>query len=538
MPLSIQGSWSVQVVLKNAALDQRFIITGAITGNGIYSGELGVGPIQVTGNNWMINVQADGIANGLPGTWIDSELRKTNTQVIGNNYVFEVESEDYIQDYNWTDLVLRFTQPIPPPPPVIETPPVIIVDVAPPTVIPSVPVPIPVPAPEPVPLSMGKVFTLIEDGDKLPKQRITSTHGIWLDATGSVIGNMVTYFTCSVEISSSYRRTIFQTPCQSHCDPEPHFSIAYGHDDGSGSRDLGGYDWASPTNAIYGQYRSICLNPKIQRFTLGNKEIQHFYAINVHRDRFGDRFDEGNFEINLHHLSGSQFLAGNGNRNAHTGSNVKLGSQTVLRLIDDSKLDLETLTSNAYSTFYRDISGSKVHITTQAGEVFFVVSGTLETGVYNPTQPHVYGLCYPRLGTVLLDADLLDLSASFLSVTGSDVAGDNSMKLFTAMSGAAMLTDSSGDYLGFQARKVKYSYQEGYFIRIKNQDYNFTNNPSYITGSEGDIITDFYDNPQVYVTQIGLYNPQHELLAVAKVNKPIYKNFVNEGLFTINLVYE
>jgi len=538
MPLSIQGTWSVQVVLKNAALDQRFIITGATSGNGIYLGQPGVGPFTVTGQNWMINVQADGEANGQPGTWINSELRKTPTQVISNNYVFEVESEDYIQDYNWTDLVLRFTQPIPPtPPPVIPPPPTPTPQPTPsPIPIPE-PVPVPQPPKPPVTLAPGKVFTLIKDEDKLPRQRIVTTHGIWIDATGSMIGNMITYHTCSTELSSSYRRTIYQTPCDSHCQPEPHFTIAYGNDAGSGSRDLGGYDWLTPSNAIYGQYRSLCLDSGVRRFTIGTKEINHFYAINIHRDKFGDRFDEGNFELNLHHLSGSQFLAGNGNRNAHTGSNVRLGSTTVLRLVDDSKLDLGTLSQAAYSGFYRDISGSLVHMTTQAGEVNYVVSGTLEDGVYNPTQPHVYGLMYPRLGTIIIDADMLDLSASFLTVTGSDVAGDNAMKMFTAMSGAALRTDLSGDYLGFQARKVKYTYQEGYFIRVKNQDYNFSNNPSYVTGSEGDIVTDFYDNPQVYITQIGLYNPNHELLAVAKVSKPIYKNYVNEALFTVNLIY-
>jgi hypothetical protein len=142
------------------------------------------------------------------------------------------------------------------------------------------------------------------------------------------------------------------------------------------------------------------------------------------------------------------------------------------------------------------------------------------------------------LGVVLLDADLLDLSASFLTVTGSDVAGDNSMKLFTAISGAALYTDASGDVLGFQLRKVKYSYVEQYFIRVKNVDYNFTNNPTYVTGSEGDIVSDFYNNPIVYITSIGLYNDNHDLLAVGKVSVPIYKSFTDEALFTVSVNYE
>lgn len=542
MPISIQGSWSVQVIRKDAELQQRFIIAGASIGNGVYSGELGVGPIQVVGQNWTINIQANGDAIGV-NDWINSELRKTNTQVIGNKYVFEVESEDYIQDYNWTDLVLRFTQSIPPTPPKV-TPPSIPNN---PTPIPSIPIPpqptIPTKPEPPINMSAGRVFTLLTDDDKLPKQEIKNTYGIWLDYTGSVTGNLLTFFTCSSD-TGSYKKSVYNSQCFT-CSSVPHFDITYGHDGGSGSRDLGGYDWLTPSNAVYGQYRSLCLNPGERRFKIGSNEIFHFYAINVHRDRMGDRLDEGNIEINIAQLSGSAFLAGGGSRNTHTGSNVKLaGTGKILRLIDDTKLDLSTLSATAYSTFYRDVSSSMCHLSTSAGKVFYIVSGSLEEGIFsgsassgNTNQPHVYGLSFPQQGIIILDAELLDSSASFLTTTGSDVAGDNSVKLFTAMSGAALQTDLSGDYLGFQARKLKYEYVEQYFIRIKNQEYNFTNNSTYVTGSEGDIIGDFYNNPQVYFSTIGLYNPNHELLAVAKLSTPIFKSYTEESLIEILLKY-
>lgn len=545
MSISIQGTWNVQVIRKDAALDQRFIISGATAGNGVYPGQVGTS-VQVSGQNWLINMQADGEANGQSGVWINSELRKTTTQIIGNNYVFEVESEDYIQDYNWTDLVLRFTQPIPPPPQIPTPPPVIPNN---PPSIPTNPIPPQQPPSEPFipeppkPMSAGRVFTLLTDDDKLPKQEIKNTYGIWLDYTGSATGNLVTFFTCSSD-TGSYKKSVYNSQCFT-CSSVPHFDIAYGHDGGSGSRDLGGFDWLTPSNAVYGQYRSLCLDPIQRRFKIGDREIFHFYAINVHRERMGDRLDEGNIEINLAELSGSAFLTGGGSRNTHTGSNVKLaGTGKVLRLIDDTKLDLTTLTTNAYSTFYRDISGSMCHLSTSAGKVFYIVSGSLEDGIFSGSastgstnQPHVYGLSFPQQGIIILDAELLDQSASFLTTTGSDVAGDNAMKLFTAMSGAALQTDLSGDYLGFQARKLKYEYVEQYFIRVKNQEYNFTNNPTYVTGSEGDIITDFYDKPQVYLTQVGLYNNQKELLAVAKLSSPIYKSYTEEALLEVILRY-
>lgn len=538
MPLSFQGTWTITVKIKNpAALPQRFTISNANTGNGTYSGFVGASPVTVSGTNWNINIQANETYEQ-DGQWLNSSMRVTpSIQLLNGQIRFDIESEDLIQDNSWNDLVLTLTSPVPQTQPLAPTPaPIPIPTPQPLPPIISIPVP-PTIAPPPVELGVGKIYTQIGDSDRLPKQTIKTTYGIWLDYTGSMTGNLTTFFTCSSD-TGSYKKSVYQSQCYT-CSSALQFDIAYGHDGGSGSRDLGGNDWYTPTNAVYGQYRSLCLPAGQQRFRLGNKEIHHFYAVNVKRERMGDQLDEGHLELNLAELSGSLFQVGNSNRNAHTGSNVKLsGTGKVLRLIDDSRLNLDTLTSAAYSGFYQPISSSKSFQFTEAGETYYMVSGSLEDGVYSVTQPQVFGLMYPRLGVVLLDADLLDLSASFLTVTGSDVNGDNSVKLFTAISGAALYTDASGDILGFQARKIKYSYVEQFFIRVKNGEYNFTNNPTYVTGSEGQIITDFYGSPAVFITSIGLYNDNHDLLAVGKVSKPIYKTFTDEALFTVTINYE
>lgn len=535
MPLSFQGTWTIAVKVKNpASLPQRFTISGAQTGNGTYNGFVGAAPVTVSGTNWSLNIQANESYEET-GLWINSSMRVTpQVQLLSGQVRFDVESEDLIQDNSWNDLVLTLTSPVPQTPatPVVPVVPTVVV---PPTVV--IPPVVVVPPPPPVEMGVGKVYTRIEDGDRLPKQTIVTTHGMWLDITGSVTGNLLTFFTCSSD-TGSFKKSVYNSQCYT-CSSALQFDITYGHDGGSGSRDLGGTDWYSPSNAVYGQYRSICLPSNQRRFKIGTREIFHFYAINVRRDRMGDRLDEGNIELNIAELSGSKFLQGNSNRNAHTGSNVKLsGTGRILRLIDDSKLNLDALSSDAYSGFYQTVSASKSFMFTDAGETYYMVSGSLEDGVYNATQPQVFGLMYPRLGVMLLDAELLDLSASFLTVTGSDVFGDNSMKMFTAISGAALYTDASGDYLGLQARKYKYSYREQYFIRVKNGDYNFTNNPTYVTGSDGDIVSNFYNNPVVYMTAIGLYNENHELLAVGKLSRPVYKSFVDEALFTVSVNYE
>jgi hypothetical protein len=172
----------------------------------------------------------------------------------------------------------------------------------------------------------------------------------------------------------------------------------------------------------------------------------------------------------------------------------------------------------------------------ESGEVYNIVSGTIEDGVYNASAPHYYGQLYRRLGIIVLDGAKLDQSASFLTVTGSEIPGDNAWKLFTAISGAALYTDASGDRLGFAGRSAEKVKSTHFFVRVKNQEYNFSNNPTFVTGSEGDLYEPtFIGDPRTYVTTVGLYNPDKELLAVAKTSKPIQKSFTKELLLKIRL---
>jgi hypothetical protein len=74
------------------------------------------------------------------------------------------------------------------------------------------------------------------------------------------------------------------------------------------------------------------------------------------------------------------------------------------------------------------------------------------------------------------------------------------------------------------------------FIRARNNQYNYSMNPSFISGNSGKIIhQDWYDNPQTYITTVGLYNDNNELMATAKLPRPYNKNFNNELLMQIGL---
>ena len=290
MPIQIQGNWTVQLISGPIDQPQRFVISNAFFGNGTYP-DTYTTPIQVQGTNWSINSQEEGSWSGQPGVWINSvDFYKTDIEIVGNQYQFVIHFNDYRGGVDYDDMVFRLSKNIPipdapPEPPIVEIPPIIPPDV------PPIFIPDPTPAPPPV-LVPGRVFTKFTLDDKLPRQENEVTYGMFLDYTGSACGNLLTFFTCSSD-TGSFKKTVFSAQCFT-CSNTPQFDIAYGHDGGSGSRDLGGNDFYTPSNAVYGQYRSILLDSPKQRFNIGNREIFHFYSINVKRDRMGDRMDEGN----------------------------------------------------------------------------------------------------------------------------------------------------------------------------------------------------------------------------------------------------
>ena len=95
---------------------------------------------------------------------------------------------------------------------------------------------------------------------------------------------------------------------------------------------------------------------------------------------------------------------------------------------------------------------------------------------------------------------------------------------------------ATGDPYGFIARNSEKVTSTHYFVRVKNADYNFSNNPSYVTGSVGELAQPtFVNDPKTYITTVGLYNDNQELLAVAKLSQPLLKTFSREALIRVKL---
>lgn len=76
-----------------------------------------------------------------------------------------------------------------------------------------------------------------------------------------------------------------------------------------------------------------------------------------------------------------------------------------------------------------------------------------------------------------------------------------------------------------------------YFCRVPHNKFNYSSNPTYLSGSKIRVKTKASDNPVSYITTIGLYNSSNELLAVAKLSEPLKKTPENEITLRVRLDY-
>jgi len=351
----------------------------------------------------------------------------------------------------------------------------------------------------------GRVFTKFDTVNDVVKNQVeVVTGGVWSDG----IASLTTEFTSSTQTNTqrSYYVDVYQSN-PSTTGSAVQYSLAFGHALGSGSNSQGQLE-DSPSKAIYSQYRQLLLPANQTRFTTaGSGSTDYVYVLNFKRDRIKERLDVGNWELPLISISSRATNA--------TGS-VVTGS-SIIKLIDDSTIS----------------SGTN----TVAGKVYNIVSGSINSGVFNVSSPTYYGMVYPDHGTLVLDGKMLDQKLGYATVTGSSVEGNNHFVLFHSISGSSFFTDpETSDPYGFLARNSEKVTSTHYFVRIKNAEYNFSNNPSYTTGSVGQISqTTFIGDPKTYITTVGLYNDSQELLAVAKLSQPLLKSFQREALIRVKL---
>ena len=354
-------------------------------------------------------------------------------------------------------------------------------------------------------MSVYKEFSIVpasspESGDVITNVKDIVSSGMW--AAGA--GTLSAFYTSSVQSSSNaaHYLDVYAADPASDSTAKPQFSVAYGHFNGSGSAGERGVDGTRAGAAIYRQLSQTLLGPNEDQFTFAGTGAHikpaYVYAIAISRQQLREKMDPGNWEL---HVSASG-AAGQGDFG-------------TLKFIDDSGA-----TANANIN--------------QGGRVFNIVSGSITAGVgeVNTTAANQpgggLGLFYPDLGILIFNGPVLNASASLNHISASNTEGGNVGKFYGA------LTSSLPPY--FAARREEIITSQHYFCRVPNKEFNFSSNPSFATASDGSFTqSTFFKNPKTFITQIGLYNDDSELLAIAKLSKPLLKSYSREAIVKVKL---
>jgi len=291
------------------------------------------------------------------------------------------------------------------------------------------------------------------------------------------------------DTSSAYIGAVTEDPAQAESDSgryfrnalgpdgKVQFAVTYGHKDGSGSLFyFAGTPGLSPTKTVYGQFRNIIYGEDENAdFNFGGYISKDFYAI---------VFNRANYRQAL--LPGSLNLSG---------------------------VASETITDNSAISTVVDYFN--------CGRVYKLGSGSFGDGVMPSSATNgVYGYLLPDIGTIIFNPAACGIQPS----VESDNDGDNP---------STFLSQIGEFYMNFQ-ESVTSNFA---FVRARNAEFNYSCNPTFFrSGSGGTVLyPDLAQNPQVFITTVGLYNDSNELLAVAKLSKPIKKDFTKEALIRVKL---
>ena len=367
------------------------------------------------------------------------------------------------------------------------------------------------------------LYTRFEPGDVVENaQADVITAAMWTNNDGELKMADTEIFTSSVQVAASglYYREFYREEPDLTPSAEPQFAVAYGHYAGSGSAPVSQYATAgkTPTKSIYSQYANLLLVPGDEQFTIGDVNETSSIFINVNRQRFKERIDPGNWTMTV----SSSYV-----RTGHSPNPV-VGSP--ITLTDDSAANAATL--GDYGALYKVVTGS-IGITDMAGD-----------SISSPTQ---YGWFYPDMGVIMLSPRLLNMQiveTNYCWCPGNqnDVGSSNTNptldRVVGFFTGSTTPVPTNQPSSSFAARSSERVFATHYFCRLKNAEYNFSNNPTFTSGSQG-IFThpSMYKDPKVYVTTVGLYNDRNELLATAKLSKPLLKSFTREALIRIKLEF-
>ena len=167
-------------------------------------------------------------------------------------------------------------------------------------------------------------------------------------------------------------------------------------------------------------------------------------------------------------------------------------------------------------------------------------AGTLNTiggdyGLLSSSTAGVGGVVFYQAGVMVLTSSIWTGTTDFFSQSGTARTIDNQL-VSGSISGSA---DAFRHRLqNLQFNNTTEINSTVYFCRMPHNKFNYSSNPTYLNAGSIRVKNNSRNNPPIsYITTVGLYNSQNELLAVAKLSEPLRKDPTNELTLRVRLDY-
>jgi hypothetical protein len=223
--------------------------------------------------------------------------------------------------------------------------------------------------------------------------------------------------------------------------------------------------------------------------------------------------------------------------------------------IKKGSFQLELGTQDVFSQAINGVMDERILITDASGsDGFFVNSPAGEYGVLFASEANAAsalenenvacGLLFYQAGVAVISGSVFNDAAN--SGILADAKNTVQMAGNTGNSGFDFVTASTIGTCADGIRNRIYNLQFNnttelnssiYFCRVNHNDFNYSANPTYLSGSKIRVKDSTVDNPVTYITTVGLYSADNELLAVAKLSEPLKKDPSTEMTLRVRLDY-
>ena len=303
------------------------------------------------------------------------------------------------------------------------------------------------------------------------------------------------------------------------------FDITFGRSSDTANPEYVNSNFSVEQN-IYNQFAKVLLghdsSNNIVKFNLdpddttGANVLHNAYFVNFSRSQFKDMIRQGSFSMEMN-VSGTN----------------------KIKLVD----------SGSAGTEARDC------VTGYYGKLYATASSTSDTSSLSfAGGQSVQGLVFYEAGVAVVSPYIFSQNSTNANPSGSNnYLHSNSLGILVntapTVSGTLDIrkqivsgTIDQNNY-AFATHLLTASYQATtelnstiYFCRAYNHEFNYSSNPTYLQNSE--IVVKGGDpeaQPRAYITTVGLYSDDNQLLAVAKLSEPVLKTPENELIARVRL---